>query len=199
MKSIARILTAFALVVCGLASAQAADFTADMTQTLNGTPLLTGKASVKEGMVRMESTVQGVPQVVISVPDKGRMIMLQPQMKMYMETRVDPAKMGPDVMKDGGEFGKWRVVGREKHDGMDCEKRVFDFKDKSQGEMTAWFADKLDYPVKTVFVNGKDTMVVEYKNIKEAALDKSLFEVPPGYQRMNIPDMGQGAGKMPGK
>lgn len=202
MTKALRVVAALLLAASIAVPALAADFTADMTQTLNGQPLLSGKASVKDGKVRMESTVQGVSQVVISDPVKGRMIMLQPQTRMYMETRVDPAKLAPETMSGKpSELGQWRVLGRETLDGWECEKRVFDFKDKSQGEMTGWFALKLDYPIKTVFVSGKETMAVEYKNISQKPLDNQLFEVPQGYQRMNIPDMGQrpGPGAAPGK
>ena len=196
MRTIASLIIVLSLCLCLPGLGLAADFTADMTQTLNGNPLMQGKASVKDGKVRVESSMQGVSQVVISDPATGRMIMLQPQMKMYMETKVDPAKMSPDVVKDGkNEQGQWRVLGRETVDGWECEKRVFDFKDKSQGELTGWFALKLDYPIKTMVTNGKDTMTVEYKNIKTGQLDAALFEVPLGYQKMNVPGMGQGMGQ----
>lgn len=202
IKAIA-LAAAFCFALCAPQTAKAADFTGDVTQTLNGQTLLSGKASVKDGKVRMESSIQGVSQVVISDPAKGRMIMLQPQARMYMETRVNPAKVAPEAVTEDkpSDLGKWRVVGRETIDGWECEKRVFDFKDKSQGEMTGWFALKLDYPIKTVVVSGKETMTVEYRNITQKPLDNQLFEVPQGYQRMNVPDMGQkGApGAAPGR
>lgn len=201
LKTLAALTAVACLCLFAPGLGQAADFTADMTQTVNGKPLLQGKASVKsDGKVRMESTMQGMSQVVISDPVTGRMVMLQPQTKLYMETRVDPAKMSPDVVKDGqSKLGQWRVVGRETVGGWECEKRTFDFKDKGQGDLTGWFALKLDYPIKTVFTNGKDTMSVEYKNIKAAPLDASLFEVPAGFQRMNVPaGAGPGQGMAPG-
>ncbi len=67
--------------------------------------------------------------------------------------------------------------------------------------MTGWFSLKLDYPIKTVFTKGTETMTVEYKNIKAGPLDAALFEVPPGYQKMNTPTMAPepGTGKKAGK
>lgn len=172
--------------------ASAAEFSADMVQTMQGKQLPPGKAYVKEDKLRTERSMAGRDQIMIMDRTQARVVMLLPDSKNYMEMRLDPAKMGAAALKDKNEYGQWRAVGRETVDGWDCEKRVFDYKDKSQGELTAWFADKLGYPVKTVYKGEGGTMVMEYKNIKTGQVDPALFEVPAGYQKMAMPGMGQG-------
>jgi hypothetical protein len=55
--------------------------------------------------------------------------------------------------------------------------------------MTQWISTKLQYPVKMIIEGQKGRMVRELKNIKETKLSKSLFQLPAGYQKMNIPGM----------
>lgn len=189
------------LLLCAPA-VQAADFTADMVQTMNGKPAMNGKASIKEGRMRMDVSMEGQRQIVITDPAAGKVLMLMPEAQMYMEMKMDPAQMGAAALQEGKtEEGQWRVLGRESLDGWECEKRAFDYKDKSKGELTAWFADKLGYPIRTVYKSGADTMTMEFRNIRQGAVDASLFTVPAGYQRMNMPGMGQGMppGMAPGK
>ena len=112
---------------------------------------------------------------------------------VFTEMKTDPEHAGTAAMKSGGsEDGRWRALGRETLDGWECEKRAFDYKDKSRGELAARFADKLGYPIKTVYKKGADTMTMESKDIKPGDVDPSLFIVPAGYQRMSMPGMSQG-------
>jgi hypothetical protein len=192
---------ASALILClGLAlAAHAAEFSADIVRTGAGMPASTGKAYVKGDKIRMETTMYGNTQVTITDPAAKKAYMIQPAQMMYVEMALDPSRMGPEAMKDGqSDLGQWKTVGKETVDGWECEKRVFEFKDKSKGEMTSWFADKLGHPVKSVVKDGSMTMTMEYKNIKTGNVDASLFTVPAGYQKMTMPGMG-GQGTPPGK
>lgn len=199
MKALVRL--SYALVLClGLAlAAHAAEFSADIVRTGAGMPPSTGKAYIKADKIRMETTMQGNTQVTITDPAAKKVYMVMPDQKMYMEMALDPSRMGPEAMKDGSsDLGQWKTVGKETVDGWECEKRVFEFKDKSKGEMTAWFADKLGHPVKSVVKEGSMNMTMEYKNIKTGNVDPQLFTVPTGYQKMTMPNMG-GQGMPPGK
>lgn len=196
MKTLPSLLIALALCL-GLAPyAKAVEFSADMMQTVQDNQLPPGKAYVKEDRVRTERNMAGHSQIMIMDRAKAKVLMLMPEAKAYMEMRLDPAKMGAAALKDEkSEYGQWRVVGHETVDGWECEKRVFDYKDKPMGELTAWFAEKLGYPVKTVYKGEGGVMIMEYKNIKTGGVDDSLFEVPAGYQKMAMPTMGQGMGQ----
>ena len=141
----------------------------------------------------MEASVNGQQQVMITDPTAGKVYMMLPAAKRCMEMNVDPSQMGPEALKNGrNDLGQWRTVGHESLDGWDCEKRVFDFKDKSKGDMTAWFADKLGYPIKSEVTEKGKTMSMEYKNIKTGTVDASLFSVPGDYQKMTMPAMNPG-------
>lgn len=180
----------------------ASEFTADMIQTMNGKPGMSGKAAVNDVRMRMDVTMEGQRQVVITDPAAGKVLMLMPDARMYMEMKLDPAQMGAAAIREGNtDEGQWRSIGRETLDGWECEMKTFDFKDKTKGELTAWFAQKLGYPIRTVYKNGGETMIMEFRNIKQGAVDPSQFAVPAGYQRLSMPGMGQGMppGMQPGK
>jgi len=198
MKTLAILLLALA-ACAGLApAARAVDFTADIVRTMDGQPTPGGKAkaAVMGGKMRMETAIEGQQQIMISDPAAGKVLMIMPSMNSYIEMALDPARMGPEALKDSaGDLGQWRTLGRETLDGWDCEKRVFEFKDKSKGDVTAWFADKLGHPIKSVMKEGSSTMVMEYKNIKTGPVDAALFTVPAGCQKMSIPGMGSGMGQ----
>lgn len=197
MNRLMRILIVLALCLGAAAAAFAAEFSADVVQTMGGQQMPGGKAYVKDNKIRMERSMAGHSQVTIMDASEAKVVMLQPEAKTYMEIRQDPAKMGAAALKeDKNDYGQWRAVGTETVDGWDCEKRVFDYKDKSLGELTAWFAVKLGYPIKTVHKGEMGLMTMEYKNIKAGNVDPALFTVPAGYQKMAMPAMG---GMMPGK
>ncbi|WP_243357934.1 DUF4412 domain-containing protein [Fundidesulfovibrio terrae] len=198
MKPLWSLLSALALCLGLSLAAQAAEFSADIVRTMDGKPTLggAGKTYVKDDKIRMETTAEGHRQVMITNPAAGKAYMLMPSTLSYIEMPLDPSRMGPEALKEGREdLGQWRTVGRETVDGWDCEKRVFEFKDKSKGEMTAWFADKLGHPIKSIVKEGSTTMTMEYKNIKTGPVDPALFSVPAGYQRLAIPGMGPGMGQ----
>lgn len=194
MKSLLACLAACCLLAVA-PLALAAEFTADMTQTQENGPSMTGKVAVKDAKMRMEAAVEGQPHVSIMNPETKTVIMLMPAMKSYMEVRFDVTKAGPGAVllsKPDPAVGQWKVVGTETVDGWECEKRVMDFADKSKGELTAWFAVKLDAPVKFVQSGPGGTFTVTYKNIKAGPVDEALFAVPPGYQQMQMPAMPKG-------
>ncbi|GFK92840.1 hypothetical protein NNJEOMEG_00668 [Fundidesulfovibrio magnetotacticus] len=191
MRAAFRLILALALSLCAAAAlAQPASFTADVVHTANGAPTLSGKAWIAPGKVRVESSIQGVPQVLITDTPGRRVIMLQPQLKLYMETKLDPAQAGADPMAQA-DAAQWQTVGRETIDGWECEKRVLK-QDPAKGEMTAWFADKLGLPIRSVAKGPQGTATMEFRNIKVQPVEASRFAVPAGYQKMDLPPAVQG-------
>jgi len=208
MKPLLGLALALAMLFTVVDGARAAEFSADIVRTADGQAMPGGKAYIANGKIRMETSMGGQDQVMITDLAAGKAYMLQPSAKLCMEMALDPRRAGPEALKDGAsDLGQWRTVGRETVDGFECEKRVFDYKNPSGGEMTAWFADKLGHPIKSVVKEGGRTMTMEYKNIKTGAQSAELFSVPAGYQRMSMPGMGAGApagktgmpGQMPGQ
>lgn len=185
-----RALLALAVLALGLAqAAAAADFTADISRSVNGQPQGGGKIFVRGAAMRMETILGGARQVMITDTDTGKAYLLQPGTMRYMEIPLDPASMGPEALKDGStDLGRWRVLATETVNGWECEKRVFDFKDGGgQGEMTAWFALKLGHPIKSLVKDGENTLSTEYKNIHQTDMDPGLFTIPRGYEKLVMP------------
>jgi len=52
---------------------------------------------------------------------------------------------------------------------------------------TIWISKKYRFPVKTInYIEGKEYMVFELKNIKEIAIDAKIFEIPEGYKKKEL-------------
>lgn len=184
------ILFALCINVCLIASpAMAAEFTADMAQTVDGKQIAAGKVTVKDRSLRMDMRIDGEQQVSIIDPAARKVILIMPTMHSYMEMPYDAHHAGAAALAqaDPGQ-GTWRAVGKETIDGWDCEKRVLEAKDPADGEITAWFATKLDYPIRIV-QKAKTVSVIEYKNIKTGGVDAALFTAPSGFQKMSMPGM----------
>ena len=172
--------------------AQAAEFSADMVQLHDQEPAMSGKVAIKDSRMRMETTMQGQARISIIDPAAKKVILLLPAMQSYMEMQFDASKAGPGAAllgKPDPEIGQWRTVGTETVDGWECEKRVMDFKDTTKGGLTAWFAVKLDTPIKFVQTGKGGTYTIEYKNIQPGTVDAAQFAIPAGYQKMGMPAM----------
>jgi len=179
----------FAALFYIISSAMAAEFTADMVQIMNGKQLAAGKVTIKDMNVRMDMDIEGQKQVSIMDPATKKVILLMPDMHAYMEMQTPPNQLDTAALSQvAPDQGQWRTVGTETIDGWACEKRELISKDKSGGEVTAWFATKLNYPIKIVHKD-KDVSEVLYKNIKQSPVDAALFAVPAGYQMMAMPGM----------
>jgi len=185
-------ISIFSLIVallCTVSSAMAAEFTADMVQTMNGKQLVTGKVAIKDMNVRMDMNIEGQKQVSIMDPATKKVLLLMPDMHAYMEMQTPPNQLDTAALSQvPPDQGQWRTVGTETIDGWACEKRELISKDTSGGAVTAWFATKLNYPIKIVHKD-KDVAEVLYKNIKQGPVDAALFAVPAGYQMMAMPGM----------
>ena len=82
-----------------------------------------------------------------------------------------------------------KKTGTETVNGRSCD--VWEFTRDGKKESTSWIDQSLHIPVKTVLEDGTS---VELSNIKEGAQPASKFEVPSGYQKM---DMGGMMGRRP--
>jgi outer membrane lipoprotein-sorting protein len=171
-----------------MSPAGAAEFSADLVQKM-GQQDTTGQAYVKGQKFRMDLKMAGAEQAVVVDVAAKKSLMLMPKEKMYMEMPFDPAAYAGVDGQEKNDQGEWKKVGEEKVAGYDCDKKVFAYKDKSKGELTAWFAKKLNYPIKTVYKDKGQTMTLEYRNIKEGGMADALFTVPGGFHKMDMPAM----------
>jgi len=181
------------LVLCALAVfssvALSAEFSADLIQKTAGMTTK-GKVYIKGNKMRMEMETPAGKSINLMDIGTGLMQMLQPEQKMYFEMQTPEA----GVVKTDEALDKIadkKHVGTEKVNGYKCDKYEIIYHDRSLGKMSQWFSKKLNYPIKIIYNGPQGEMVVEYKNIKQGKVDSSLFEIPPGYEKMKIPGMGR--------
>jgi outer membrane lipoprotein-sorting protein len=181
------------LVLCALvvfsSVALSAEFSADLIQKTAGMTTK-GKVYIKGNKMRMEMETPAGKSINLMDIGTGLMQMLQPEQKMYFEMETPEA----GVVKTDEALDKIadkKHVGTEKVNGYKCDKYEIIYHDRSLGKMSQWFSKKLNYPIKIIYNGPQGEMVVEYKNIKQGKVDSSLFEIPPGYDKMTIPGMGR--------
>ena len=197
-KRLAVLVGVMALAVsCG-----AADFSADMI-TKAGKMTVTGKVYRKGNLIRQDTKSPMGNRIIILRQDKKVMWMLDPATKTYVELpmreKVDFAKLGEDARLK--KMAVKKPMGREKVNGVLCDKFQLVYKDKRMGTSTHWVSNDLQWPIKTES-KGPNTMLMECKNIKVGAQPMSLFELPKGYKKTKMPSggpMGMGMPKMPRK
>jgi hypothetical protein len=195
------------LVLAGVAAVaqMPQPFSADVNTVNAHGPVMMGKLYFSAPKMRMDVTSQEAkannPMGKVSVIIDGSaktVIMLMPQQQMYME--ISSAGSGPDMegierlqeLSRGadpcmGETGMTcKKLGSETVNGRSCDK--WDTTDKQGHAATVWIDQKLHFPIK---VQEKDGTVTNFTNIKEGALDASLFVIPPGYRKFDASAYGR--------
>ncbi|MFA6079619.1 MAG: DUF4412 domain-containing protein [Candidatus Omnitrophota bacterium] len=168
------------LGVAFISQAYASDFSADMVSTTNeGT--FKGKIYVSKDRVRME-----VPQsITITRMDKKVLWILMPSNKMYMEQPFDPRNIVVATEKMPGEIER-KLLGKESVNGVVADKySVTAEVDGMRESVFQWIEPASKVPIKTMAQDGSWTM--EYQNMKMGPSPDSMFEVPPEYQKINMP------------
>jgi hypothetical protein len=176
------------------------NFSADLeTTTPKGT--FTSKIVSKDGKQRIEHSVGGREGVTIVRSDKKVVWMLMPGKKVYMEIALDSRKqdilsdLHDPTIKTDKEF-----LGNEAVDGHSARKYHLtitrDGKKEASGFL--WEASDLNnFPVK--HQNEDKTVTTVWKNIKFDGAPDSLFEIPAGYTKMDMPTRGMGNPAMPAR
>lgn len=184
-KLFTAVLAVMAFMVFFAAAASALEFSADTVMTTKGQKM-SGKIFSKNDKFRMEMSS---PQKMISISrmDKKVAYSIMPDQKMYMEIPLDPASMPKTEEKVQGEVER-KLLGSETVDGHPTKKYLVTYKSgKQTSQMHQWMATDINFPVKTSAVDNE--WVQEFKNIKTGSQPDSLFEVPAGYKKMQIPAM----------
>lgn len=165
-------------------------FTADLVD-VKGAVRSTGKTYVKGDKSRTEITGGDKKSVTIVRGDKKLAWYIDPEKKMYMEMPMgdQQAMIGPEAEKMLEELGERKLVGEETVNGHPCDKYEFVYHDKNMGKQTHWMSKKLGVMVKLEHHNPNYPMSMELRNISEKNVSDSLFELPSGYTKMEIPGM----------
>ena len=186
----------------------------------NGPNSFTYYAKDKKARIEMQMPSQspmGNAAFIIDGDSKS-MITLIPQMKMYMQMSMPdadttdygdvsdeqkPVKVGDSETILGHKCDHWRI---NDEDGSTVD--LWNAKDfgnfmmagnmggmpggRKQPEWMKDFMSQGFFPLKVIVTNknGNKEMTMEATKVEEKTLSSSLFEVPSGYNKMNMPNMG---------
>ncbi|MCX5853340.1 MAG: DUF4412 domain-containing protein [Deltaproteobacteria bacterium] len=159
---------------------------------------VTSKVYMKAGKFRFDNEMAGGSSTIVR-QDLKKVWIVMTTGKSYMEmaeAKEQESNIPADKMK--GEVSR-KVVGSETIDGHPTTKYEVTAKMEDKTMMSyQWFATDINFPVKTAAVDG--SWSTEYRDIKIGGQPDSLFEVPAGYKKMEMPAMPAGRkGMMPGK
>ena len=191
-------LGAFLLLCSAFAQAPALpEFSSDMVTTAKGAEQTKGKMYFSKGKMRMDMDAQGHTMSIISDGPAKTSYMIMPEQHMYMEMRADNPMMrrgtkAPEVKQftDNPCVNEPDVsckkMTEETVNGRRCDKWEFISKGDNSANRMVWIDQKTHMPIRVV---GADGNTIDFKNFKEGPQDASLFEVPDGFQKMDIGSM----------
>lgn len=184
-----------ALLLCALPAA-AADFSADVVISAGGQQMAS-KLYCQGDKQRMEMNTPGGQMINIVDFGTGKMFTLMPAQKMYIEHQGldDNSLKQIKEMRTGKTPSNAKKIGSEKMAGYSTD--VYLVKDPRAGEAKIWYAPKLKYPIKSAGQGPMGNHSMTLTNIKEGGVSGSLFQVPAGYQKFQMPK-GMPGGAMPG-
>lgn len=171
-----------------------AEYSADWSlETAEGA--MQGKIHVAGSKERREMVQEGESMVMILRPDKKSVWSLIPGERMYIEMK--PGEKGSGE----GDLSKYDIeqttVGQEVVNGVNTTKSKIILKEKppKTGKMGGfWWTTREGIVVKidaiSVEKQSKQRIKSELKNLKVGRQDPALFEIPAGYSKMGMPDMG---------
>jgi hypothetical protein len=176
------------------------DFSADIVSHRQGEQEKTpAKIYVTKNKLRVESAGRNGQTAVILIDFATQTTdMLMPAQNMYMEF---PAGKGPGAQRFGNFFrpidvenacGEWQKMATAP--GGECHKAgneivngrntvKYEAKSANGDASTVWIDPKIAFPVKWESKNGGG----ELQNVQAGSLSSSLFEVPAGYRKMEMP------------
>ena len=166
------------------ATASAFEFSADTISTHKGGYETKGKIYSKTGKFRME---MNSPQEMIMITrlDKKVGWNIMPRQKTYMELPFNPRNKPQVEEKFEGEMER-KLVGNETIDGHPTKKYLVTYKvENEKHQVYQWLATDINFPVKTSAVDGSWSQ--EFRNVKMGGQPDSLFEVPAGYTKIQMP------------
>jgi len=173
------------LTVCLFAgTALATEFSADTVMTHREGMKMTGKMYFKADKFRMDMKSPQEMSMITRI-DKNLMWNIMHAQKMYMEMPMDLRNRPMVEEKFDGEIERTEV-GSETIDGHPTKKYLITYKSGNKtDQLYQWWATDINFPVKSSAVDGSWTQ--EYRNIKMGSQPNSLFEVPSGYNKFDMP------------
>lgn len=180
-----------------------ASYSVDMVMSAAG-QTHTMKRFIGGDRIRTEMKAEGNEVVMIELGDEaGTTYTIVPKQKkaMKMSRTSMPAVEADDVAEETGEPADVKIeyLGEEKLEGATARKYRFS---ADEGALLAWFDAGSSAPLRMETTAEGEKAVVEWKNLKAGDQPDKLFEVPKGYEiidmdemmaKMNAMGVGQGA------
>jgi len=163
---------------------------------------ITGKFYFGGTKTRMDMQTPGGSVSNITDVTEKKFYMIMHDRRMYMEYDMNKPVMGrgnkpaeirqydpnnPCSVREGTTCKK---VGSETVNGRACDK--WEFMKGGKLQDTEWIDKKLHVSIKTLHPDGSG---FEMQNVKEGTQPASTFDVPSGYQKLDMANMMQGMGK----
>jgi len=191
----------FLAAACLLAIPLSGQFKAKMYFTSMGKNHVFTVYSADAGY-KYEFNEDGQEGVIIAKQGSSDIIILMPQQKMAMKSSAgDPMSLGNDPV-GSYEYHKDQAtvkeVGHESINGIECIKTELWNKNSNESGQanqklfTAWTSMEYDFPVKIInHIDGSGDSIMELREIEAWTPDAQSFEIPSGYQVMDMPGMMQ--------
>ncbi len=166
--------------------AMAIEFSADSIHTTLGRTFK-GKIYYKGDKIRIEVIDSVHRGYNIIRKDKNIMWMVMPDRKIWMEVPFDATRGIQFEKKVKGEIDR-RFIKTERINGHPTRKYEVTLRyGDNIFKVYQWIATDLDFTIKSAAIDG--SWVQELRNIKIGNLPDSLFEIPSGYKKIEIPRM----------
>lgn len=159
------------------------EFSADITM-VSEVGTMKGKIFVS----KEKSRVEFAEAVTVNRPDKGIVWMILPATRSYIEQPIDMEQAA--IFSDKAKAGVTKtLVGEEEVSGRKTQKyRVTINGNGENFSMLQWIDKDTSFPVKSASEDGKWSY--EYMNLKMGPQPPELFELPTGFNKMAMPQMG---------
>lgn len=158
----------------------AAEFSADVVNKVQGKTFY-AKIYMKANKIRLEN--QGQQNYSIVRMDKNLVWLIFPKDKAYMEMISYETQAPATLLK--GEIGR-KFLGTETINGLETKKYEVTIKEEEKTiKAWQWISTALNYAIKISAIDGSWSS--EYKNLKMESQPDSLFELPAGFQKMEVP------------
>jgi len=181
--------TAIGVLLLGTAMANAQrknpSFSADQVQVM-GKRTTNSKVYSSEKAIRIEKDDKGKQSITIMRLDQKAVWVLNPAQKTYMDMGGIGAAGADMASSMEGAKVQRDPLGSEEVGGYHCDKyRVQTTYEGHVYTSMEWDAKELDgFPVKQA--DEKGAWSKEYQNVHVGAQDPSLFELPAGYQKIDL-------------
>jgi len=189
-------LAAVAMAIVGVANAMEGpkvEYSATMNME-TADAVIQGPVYYRPGMERREYVQDGESTVMIIRHDKKVVWMLMPSDEMYMETPFSKEGRSDDLSAYHVDA---KVVGNETVNGMNATKSKIIMTAPDGGKMGGfWWATKDGIIIKMDAIavdkakKSKERFKLELTDLKVGKQDPALFEIPKGYEKMDMGSMG---------